>query len=35
MIYFYFVFYSHFTEKICSRNLIFKGHVMKTVHILN
>ena len=28
-------FIPHFTVKICSCKLIFKGHVIKTVHILN
>ena len=28
-------FIPHFTVKICSRKLIFKSHVIKTVHILN
>ena len=25
----------HFTVNICSRKLLFKGHVIKTAHILN
>ena len=34
-IYFYSFFIPHFTVKICSRKLIFKAHVIETVHILN